>query len=391
MRSRIPEVGRLLCSSVPVTERRRRDGRTARRSSGSRCSTRTRAFTAGAGRFGLRGLLPGGSRRSRSRSRSSSSTSAARATTWRSTSAWRRSRTATRRSSTGCSATPRGAAAHRLHADGRARLPGVQPHPAAAARLVDHARRRRPHPGHAPPGRPHATCALIVVTDNERILGLGDQGAGGMGIPIGKLALYTAGAGIHPGADPAHLARRAAPTAGPARRSALPRLPPAAPARRRLRRVRRELRAARSLEVFPGALLQWEDFKQHNAIRLLERYRQRLPSFNDDIQGTAASCVAGILAALRALGEPARGAAPGLPGRRRRRAPGSPGSSARRCARRGVAARTCAARIVLLDSRGLVYEGRAPLDDDKRWSALPAAELAPLRLRGRPRATAWRP
>ena len=149
--------------------------------------------------------------------------------------------------------------------------------------------------------RPTSDVDIIVVTDGSRILGLGDLGTNGMGIPIGKLSLYTAGAGIHPGKtlpvmidvgtnnekllnDPMYLGLPQRRVTGPEYFEILDEF----------------IRAV--VERFPGVLVQFEDFANDKASVLLEKYRNKLLCFNDDIQGTGCVVVAAVLGALRATG-----------------------------------------------------------------------------------------
>jgi Malic enzyme len=215
---------------------------------------------------------------------------------------------------------------------------------------------------------------VIVVTDNERILGIGDQGAGGLGIPIGKLALYTAAAGIHPArcmpisldvgtnneellADPLYLGYRAPRLRGDAYFDL----------------VDEFVQAVR--EVFPGALLQWEDFANVTSFTNLQRYRKVLPSFNDDIQGTAAMVVGGMIAATRHAGGKLTEHRVVIVGA------GSAGVGIRdqiaaAMVADGISPQEARTRIFVLDSRGLVVDDRTDLSEIKRHLAVPAALVA---------------
>lgn len=225
---------------------------------------------------------------------------------------------------------------------------------------------------------PSPRVEVIVVTDGERILGLGDLGVGGMGIPIGKLSLYTVCAGIDPATtlpivldvgtnnqtlldDPLYLGWRHERIETDAYEAFV------------------DAFVAGVIRRFPRVLLQWEDFSKKNAPRLLARYRDRLCTFNDDIQGTGAVTLAGLLAATAVTNERLRDQSIVILGA---------GSSAIGIADQIVAAMEseglsrseARTAIWLVDSEGLVHAGRTRLDAAKQPFAQPIARLAGWRL-----------
>ena len=199
----------------------------------------------------------------------------------------------------------------------------------------------------------------IVVSDGERILGLGDQGAGGMGIPIGKLSLYTACAGLHPSTtlpilldvgtdnrqlldDPLYIGWRHERVRGALYDEFVAAFVDAVRAR------------------WSHVLLHWEDFALGNANRLLARYRDQLCSYNDDIQGTAAVTVGAILSAINVTGVPLGEQRVAVLGA------GSAGTGvsaliARAMVEAGVSEADARSRFYLVDRDGLLVEGAGPL------------------------------
>jgi malate dehydrogenase (oxaloacetate-decarboxylating)(NADP+) len=223
---------------------------------------------------------------------------------------------------------------------------------------------------------PRAKVGIIVVTDGGRILGLGDLGANGMGIPIGKLALYTACAGVRPElclpvtldigtdneklrSDPLYLGERDRRMTG----------------ERWDMLLEEFISAAQS--TFPGAIVQFEDFNTACAFRLLQRYRDRLCCFNDDVQGTGAMGLAGLYAAgriaARRLSEQRilfAGAGEACLGI------GNIVVAAMR--REGLSEPEARKRCLFADSKGLVVTGRSDLSAHKRAFAQDRAPLPDL-------------
>lgn len=221
---------------------------------------------------------------------------------------------------------------------------------------------------------------VIVVTDGERILGLGDQGIGGMGIPIGKLSLYTACGGISPAYtlpitldvgtnnqalldDPMYMGWR----------------------HPRISQEEYDVFVADFIAAvkrrWPRVLLQFEDFAQANAMPLLERYRDKLCCFNDDIQGTAAVCVGTLLAACKAKGEKLRDQRVAFVGA------GSAGCGIAEqiviaMQNEGLAEAEARAQVFMVDRYGLLTSDMQDLHDFQARLAHPAGEWSDTSLLG---------
>ena len=223
-----------------------------------------------------------------------------------------------------------------------------------------------------------AGVELIVATDGEGILGIGDQGVGGMGIPIGKLSLYTAGAGIHPSAclpitldvgtnnedllaDPLYLGIRQERIRGDEYFDFIDKF---------VQGVKRNL---------PNVLIQWEDFSKQNAFSILDRYSEGVLSFNDDIQGTGAMALAGIFTALKTSEQAFTNQVFIIFGA------GAGGIGIARqiyaaLIKEGLSADEAKRRIYTIDSRGLITEGRDGVDAYKKPSAHDPALISDWRL-----------
>jgi len=222
--------------------------------------------------------------------------------------------------------------------------------------------------------RPNPEVDVIVVTDGERILGIGDQGVGGLGIPIGKLSLYTLIGGIHPSRtlpialdvgtnneerlrDPEYLGWRHARITGTDYEDF----------------VDAFVKAVK--EVLPATILQWEDFAGVNARSILDRYRDQLLTFNDDIQGTAAVALGAILAAVRVAGSTFRdqeivflgagAASTGVADYLREALIGE-----------GLSEEEARRRVWMVNRGGLLHDGRVDLTPEQRIYAQPLSRVA---------------
>ena len=227
--------------------------------------------------------------------------------------------------------------------------------------------------------------SVIVVTDGERILGLGDQGAGGMGIPIGKLCLYTICAGVSPYStlpitldvgtnneerlkDPLYLGLRHKRIRGEEYQDFIDRF------------------VAAVRKVYPHVLLQWEDFLKGNAIKQLDRFRHSLLTFNDDIQGTAAVVLAGIYGALKLTGKPMHD---------QRLVFAGAGASTHGIAalfvsalvEDGLTPEEARGRVWMVDTKGLVLTDRPGLEDFKTLYARDSGETLSWKVADRGRIT----